>query len=175
MPEEVELVRRAVRREAEAFARLYELHLDEVFRYVYYKIGDTAEAEDLTEQVFLKAWESIDRFQWRGTPFRAWLLRLAHNLVVDRWRGRRETQSLNDVQSAPGPGPEGQAYKTLEVQELRQALRSLSAEQQQVIILRFVEDLSYQEIASIMGKSEGALRVIQHRALANLRKAMAGS
>ncbi len=89
MPTESELVALAVRRDAAAFGQLYELHLDSIYRYIYYRVGNAAEAEDLTEQVFLKAWEHIAAYDQRGLPFAAWLYRVAHNLVVDYRRTRR--------------------------------------------------------------------------------------
>src|SRR4051812_24008500 len=102
--EEQRLVSRATRRDAAAFGLLYESHLDRVYRYVYYRVGSTAEAEDLTEQVFLKAWEAIGRYEARGVPFIAWLYRLAHNLVIDHYRAKRPTMPLEDVPEAEEPG-----------------------------------------------------------------------
>src|SRR5439155_10717156 len=97
LDDEAYLVARAVERDAAAFGRLYEAYLDRIFRYVYFRVGSTSDAEDLTEQVFLKAWEAIDRYQPRGTPFTAWLYRLAHNLVIDYYRSRRPTTPLEEI------------------------------------------------------------------------------
>jgi len=176
LDEEAGLVARAVKRDAAAFGLLYESHLDRIFRYVYYRVGTSGEAEDLTEVVFLKAWEAIDRYQPRGVPFVAWLYRLAHNLVVDSYRARRVTVPLDDLTEAEEPGANviDAVEQQLDAEEVRVALRTLSQEHQQLIVLRFVEGLSHAEVALITGKSEGAMRVVQYRALQALAKALQG-
>ena len=137
---------------------------------------NAAEAEDLTEQVFLKAWEHIAAYDQRGLPFAAWLYRVAHNLVVDYHRTRRPTTSLTEPVAETlvdkGAGPEEQVERRLAAAEVAEALRTLNPEQQQIILLRFVQGLSHAEAASIMGKSEGALRVLQYRALGALNEAL---
>jgi RNA polymerase sigma-70 factor (ECF subfamily) len=172
--DEPRLVARAVKRDAAAFGILYETHLDRIFRYIYYRVGSNGEAEDLTEQVFLKAWEAIDRYESRGVPFVAWLYRLAHNLVIDQYRARRVTVPLEDVGEAEEPGLDvvDAVEDKLDAEEIRLALRKLSAEHQQLIVLRFVEGLSHAEVAQITGKSEGATRVVQYRALQALARAL---
>jgi RNA polymerase sigma-70 factor (ECF subfamily) len=174
--EERRLVARAVRRDAPAFGILYESYLDRIYRYVYYRVGTSGEAEDLTELVFLKAWEAINRYEPRGVPFIAWLYRLAHNLVVDHYRARRPTIPLEDVGEAEEP--EIDVVESIEAQldadEVRTALHTLSPEHQQLIALRFMEGLSHAEVAHITGKSEGATRVIQYRALQALARALRG-
>ncbi|MCL4499073.1 MAG: sigma-70 family RNA polymerase sigma factor [Chloroflexi bacterium] len=174
LTDEGSLVERAVRREADAFGQLYECHVDRIYRYVYYRVGSSSEAEDLTEQVFLKAWEAIDRYQHRGTPFAAWLYRLAHNLVVDHYRGKRITAPLEDVGESEEPSVDVslEVEESLEAEEVRAALSQLNPEHQQLLILRFIEGLSHAEAAEIIGKSEGAARVIQHRALQALARAL---
>jgi RNA polymerase sigma-70 factor (ECF subfamily) len=172
--EEQRLVSRASRRDSAAFGVLYESHLDRVYRYIYYRVGSTAEAEDLSEQVFLKAWEAIDRYESRGVPFVAWLYRLAHNLVIDHYRARRPTMPLEDVAEAEEPGANilDAVESQLDAEEVRLAVRKLSPEHQQLIVLRFVEGMSHAEVAQITGKTEGATRVVQYRALQSLAKAM---
>jgi RNA polymerase sigma-70 factor (ECF subfamily) len=174
--EEQRIVARATRRDSAAFGILYETHLDRVYRYVYYRVGSTTEAEDLTEQVFLKAWEAIDRYESRGVPFVAWLYRLAHNLVIDHYRARRPTMPLEDVGEAEEPGANilDTVESQLDAEQVREALRKLSPEHQQLIVLRFVEGMSHAEVAQITGKSEGATRVVQFRALQNLARVMQG-
>jgi RNA polymerase sigma-70 factor (ECF subfamily) len=170
------LVVRAVKRDAAAFGILYEHYLDRIFRYVYYRTGSTNESEDLTEQVFLKAWEAIDRYEARGVPFVAWLYRLAHNLVVDHYRSRRLTTSLEDVTEAEEPGIDvvESVEARLDAEEVRKAIQKLTPEHQQLIALRFVDGLSHAEVAQIIGKSEGATRVIQYRALQVLARVLQG-
>jgi RNA polymerase sigma-70 factor (ECF subfamily) len=160
-------VDRARHGDSDAFGKLYELHLDRIYRYVYYRVGSTSEAEDLTEHVFLKAWEAIGRYENRGLPFAAWLYRMAHNAVIDHYRSRRpstpidETFDLEDERQ----NPVASAEAIFDREELKVAIKRLNTDQQTVIVLRFVEGLSHAEVGKILGKSEGAVRVIQHRAL----------
>jgi RNA polymerase sigma-70 factor (ECF subfamily) len=172
--DEDRLIARAVKRDAAAFGILYERHLDRIFRYIYYRVGSNGEAEDLTEQVFLKAWEAIERYESRGVPFVAWLYRLAHNLVIDQYRSRRVTVALDDIGEAEEPGADivDAVEDKLDAEEVRLAMRKLNPEHQQLIVLRFVEGLSHAEVAQITGKSEGATRVVQYRALQALARAL---
>ncbi|MHB8377324.1 MAG: RNA polymerase sigma factor [Dehalococcoidia bacterium] len=168
------LVLRAIQRDEEAFAELYERHIVRVYRHIYYMVGNAAEAEDLASQTFLRAWEAIDRYQVRGAPFVSWLLRIAHNLGVSHLRSKRESSQLHDgiVDETMRRDPESVYQQTAEEELVREAILRLRDEQRQVIILRFIEDLDYREVAEIIGKSVAAIRVIQHRALNALRKQM---
>ena len=167
------LVRRAANGDAEAFGDLYMRYLDEIYRYVFYKVGNEKRAEDLTEQVFLKAWQAIEGYEQRGYPFSAWLYRIAHNAVVDHYRTEKDESPLDAIAftlADESLGPEETLMKKREVLRLLEALGQLSEEKQQLIILRFVENLSHARVAQILNKSEGACRVMQHRALARLSK-----
>ena len=168
------LVLRAIRRDQEAFGELYDRHVVRVYRHIYYMVGNAAEAEDLTAQAFLRAWEAIERYQVRGAPFVSWLLRIAHNLGVSYLRSKRESSELHDgiVDTKERRNPEWSYQQTAEEEMVREAIMRLREEQRQVIILRFIEDLDYREVAEIIGKSVAAIRVIQHRALNSLRKHM---
>ena len=168
------LVLRAIQRDEPAFAELYERHVVRVYRHIYYMVGNAAEAEDLTSQTFLRAWEAIDRYQVRGAPFVSWLLRIAHNLGVSHLRSKRESSQLHDgiVDETLRRDPESVYARTAEEELVREAILRLRDEQRQVIILRFIEDLDYREVSEIIGKSVAAIRVIQHRALNALRKQM---
>jgi RNA polymerase sigma-70 factor (ECF subfamily) len=173
-PAVVALVDRAVAtRDQAAFGALYDRFLDRVYRYLYYRTGSQAEAEDLTEQVFLKAWEAIDRFRWQGRPFLAWLYRLAHNVHIDHVRRRRHTISLNDeerpIELASETATAALAQR-LDAELLARAVRKLTPEQQQVIILKFMDGFENAQIAQIMDKREGAIRALQLRALLSLRR-----
>lgn len=170
--DERELVERAVHRDTEAFGELYDRHVVRVYRHIYYLVGNPAEAEDLTAQTFLQAWEAIERYQIRGAPFVSWLLRIAHNLAVSHLRSKREKAQLHDgiVDDGVRRDPEAVAERRADEERVRQAILRLRDEQRQVIILRFVEDLEYREVAEIIGKSVAAIRVIQHRALNALRR-----
>lgn len=172
MPTESELVQRSMRKDAAAFGQLYELHLDSIYRYIYYRVGNAAEAEDLTEQVFLKAWEHMGAYDDRGLPFAAWLYRMAHNLVIDYRRTRKIAEPLSELLVEKRPGPHETAELHMEMAEVAAALRTLSPDHQQIIILRFVQGCTHAEAAAIMGKSEGALRALQCRALTSLHEAL---
>ena len=164
------LVQRAIKHDHEAFAQLYDRFVDKIYKYIYYKIGSKTEAEDLTGQVFLKAWEAIGHYQWTERPFAAWLYRIAHNLIVDYFRTRRDTSSLDEIVSVEFPGTDIDdiVNQHLTSDTLRHALRHLTHDQQQVIILRFLDGYNTAEVAQIMGKQPGAVRTLQHRALAGL-------
>lgn len=168
------LVYRAIERDQDAFGELYDRHVVRVYRHIYYMVGNAAEAEDLTAQTFLRAWEAIERYQVRGAPFVSWLLRIAHNLGVSHLRSKRESSQLHDgiVDEKPRIDPESSYVQTAEEELVREAILRLRDEQRQVIVLRFIEDLDYKEVAEIIGKSVAAIRVIQHRALNSLRKQM---
>jgi len=168
------LVQQAIRHDSEAFAGLYDRHVVRVYRHIYYMINDQKEAEDLTAQTFLQAWEAIGRFQPRGAPFASWLLRIAHNLAVSNLRARKGDAELHEslIDEGLPRNPEAVAERQAEEERVRQAVLRLGDDQRQVIILRFVEELDYKEVAEILGKSVAAVRVIQHRALCALRKIM---
>jgi RNA polymerase sigma-70 factor (ECF subfamily) len=177
---EHDLVEHARNGDARAFGELYKIHLDAIFQYVSKRVGHTGEAEDLTQLVFLKAWKSLDRYQTRQVPFRAWLYRIAHNAVVDHFRTTRETVSLNEQAIPVGSSPEhaGLPEDAVISQEqsqerrdlLRRALSALRPPYQQVIALRFLSGLSYSETAEVLGRSIGNVRVMQFRALKALRQ-----
>ncbi len=168
------LVQQAIARDKEAFGALYDRHVVRVYRHIYYMVGNTAEAEDLTAQAFLQGWEAIERYEIRGAPFVSWLLRIAHNLGVSYLRSRKESMQLPETLEDHGRqrNPEEAIQQRLDGERVRDAILQLRDEQRRVIILRFVEDLDYQEVAEIVGKSVAAVRVIQHRALNALRKQM---
>ena len=172
--DDIPLVLRAIRRDQDAFGELYDRHVVRVYRHIYYMVGNAAEAEDLTAQTFLRAWEAIERYQVRGAPFVSWLLRIAHNLGVSYLRSKRDSSELHDgiVDTKERRDPEWSYQQTAEEELVREAILKLREEQRQVIILRFIEDLDYKEVAEIIGKSVAAIRVIQHRALNSLRKQM---
>jgi RNA polymerase sigma-70 factor (ECF subfamily) len=141
---------------------------------VFFKVGNTELAEDLTAEVFAKAWERIDRFQWRDLPFQHWLLRIARNIVVDHWRSnRRYTGSVADHDAVSEmESPEDTVARELEVSGLQRGLGQLPDDHREVLILRFIEGFSHAETAKVVGKSTVAVRQIQVRALRALRRVM---
>jgi RNA polymerase sigma-70 factor, ECF subfamily len=172
--EERRLVLLATGRDQAAFAELYDRHVVRVYRHIYYLVNDAREAEDLTAQTFLKAWEAIERYKERGAPFVAWLLRISHNLTISYLRSKRDHSELDEgfVDHKRDGNPEASLEQASDERSVRDAVLRLRDEQRQVIMLRFVEELDYQEVAAMIGKSVPAVRVIQHRALGNLRKLM---
>jgi len=166
------LIQRAISRDADAFGKLYDMYVDRVYRHLYYRVGNVADAEDLTQQVFLKAWQAIDRYKKTASPFVAWLMTISHNLVVDFYRARKDKAYLDAevVADDLASSPEQVAEAHFDQRQLRRAILQLHGEQQQVVLLRFVEGFRHAEIASLLGKSEGAIRVVLHRALARLRQ-----
>jgi len=166
------LIQRAISRDADAFGKLYDMYVDRVYRHIYYRAGNVADAEDLTQQVFLKAWQAIGRYKKTASPFLAWLMTISHNLVVDYYRTKKDKTYLDAEVTADDSAlsPERIAEAHFDQRQLRKAILQLRSDQQQVILLRFVEGFRHAEIASSLGKSEGAIRVTLHRALARLRQ-----
>ncbi|HYY89581.1 MAG TPA: sigma-70 family RNA polymerase sigma factor [Chloroflexota bacterium] len=175
-PEVVALVNRAVAtRDADAFGELYDRFVDRVYRYLYFRTGNHPEAEDLTEQVFLKAWEAIGRYRWQGRPFLAWLYRLAHNAHIDHVRSHKPTTSLSNDErplDLPSPAAEADLARSLDTEVLARAVAQLTPEQQQVIVMKFLDGCDNEQIALAMDKREGAIRALQMRALMSLRRVL---
>jgi len=172
--DEENLVRRAQQRDQKAFAQLYERYFDKIYRYVVLRIGNKTEAEDVTQQVFLNALQSISSFRWKGVPFSAWLFRIAHNQVVDylRKKTRQATESLDESLVISKSDPQLVVEQRLDIEQLMLATKQLTKAQQEVIALRFVSELSTAQVAKVMGKSEGAVKALQHSAIVALRKAL---
>lgn len=175
-PSIVRLVDRVVAsHDADAFGELYDRFVERVYRYLYFRTGSHPEAEDLTEQVFLKAWEAIGRYRWQGRPFLAWLYRLAHNAHIDQVRSSRPTTPLSADERTlelASHSASNEMARTLDAQVLADALCQLTPEQQQVIIMKFIEGLDNEQIAQTMDRREGAIRALQMRALMSLRRVL---
>jgi len=171
--DEESLVRRAQQQDQVAFTQLYEAHFDRIYRYVALKIGDRTEAEDMTQQVFLNALQSISSFKWKGIPFSAWLFRIAHNQVVDYLRRKKkQAVPLNESLLRSDSNPQLMAERNLDIEQLISATQRLTRAQREVISLRFAGELSVAEVAKIMGKSQGAVKALQHSAIVALRKTL---
>jgi RNA polymerase sigma-70 factor (ECF subfamily) len=172
--DEEQLIRRARQGDLAAVSDLYNLHVDRIYQYVRYRTGDDLTAEDITAEVFLRAIESLGTYQDQGAPFIAWLYRIAHARVVDYWRSsnRRQTAPLDDplLQDSLVETDEGIEKDFVQHRLLWSALRHLTDDQQNVIILRFVQGLSNAEIAQLLGKTEGAVKALQRRALEALAR-----
>src|SRR5512136_2793068 len=158
--DEVELVRRA-KTDPTAFGVLYERYVGKIYNYVYYRTGDYHEAEDLTARTFQRAMTHIAHYHERGVPFSAWLYRIAHNLVANwhRDHSRRQVIALDEIAlTSPRPNPETRMESQDEQRLLMHLIRHLTEERQQLLILKFVEQMSNREIADIMGRTEGAIK-----------------
>ena len=157
----------------DAFGMLYERYTERIFNYVYYRTGNVHDAEDLTARVFQRAMNHIHNYTDRGVPFSAWLYRIAHNLVANwhRDRSRRQEIPINDLPVLPAKGdhPETTLVRTEEQDALLRLIRRLPPERQNLLILKFVENMSNAEIGQIMGRSEGAVKSLYHRTLLALR------
>jgi len=170
---EEDVLTRAAQGDRDAFGLLYERYLDRIFNYVYYRTGNLHDAEDLTARVFQRAMNHIKNYTDRGVPFSAWLYRIAHNLVANwhRDRSRRQEIPINDVPVLPSKGdhPERNLVRSQEESTLLKLIRRLPPERQNLLILKFVENMSNAEIGKIMGRSEGAVKSLYHRTLLSLR------
>lgn len=164
------LVDQAIAGDREAFGELYERYVSRVHRYLLYLAQDVDAAQDLTEQTFLRALAAIHRYERRGVPFVAWLLRIAHNLYLNGRSAQRNSSPICDNQDGRRESPELLCEARARAEEVMQAVQALSRDQREVIILRFIEGLSYADTARILGKSVGAVRVAQYRALCALRQ-----
>ncbi len=155
-----------------AFGELYDTHVDAVYRYVLYRVREPSDAEDLTSEVFTRAFANIHRYRWQGKSFLAWLYTIARNAVTDRRRRERPTVDLDDAYGVAEEGPTAhdRAVRGEQVDALRGAVKHLTTEQQEVLVLRFVENMSSRQVAKVLGKNEGAIRALQFRALGRLRK-----
>lgn len=164
---ERKLIEAARQGDAHAFGGLYDLHAERVYRHIVYRVGNRPDAEDLTQQTFLKAWKAVPRYKVTDASFIAWLLKIAHNTVISYFRSRREHSPLEAL--PVDPAEESQPHDELERRYhqalVRRAMTRLKPEQQQVVALRYLEEMSYEDIACLLGKSEANLRVILHRAL----------
>lgn len=171
---ETTLVRLAKAGDTEAFASLYQVYLNAIYRYIYYRIDHVEDAQDLTEQVFLNAWEALPVYQDRGHPFSSWLYRIAQNMVVDYHHIKKESVIMGLTSPTKQVVNQGSLLKkiiqTQDTETLAQAISQLPDEQQQVIILRYIEGLNHGEVSQLLAKSEGACRMLQYRALATLNQ-----
>lgn len=169
--EDFHILQQAISGDAEAFACLFDLYVNRIYRYAYYLVGNHADAEDITQQAFINAWKAIGRFRPTDTPFVAWLITVTHNAAISFIRRRRPEVSLDfDLQANQNRAGVANAGSNTEISpDLREVVLGLKSDQQKVLLMRFVDELSYEEISAALGKSEGNIRVILHRALESLR------
>ncbi|MDI6820838.1 MAG: sigma-70 family RNA polymerase sigma factor [Patescibacteria group bacterium] len=172
MKEEIEIVKKAKNGDEKAFGKLYDEHMPRIYRFVLLRTGRKADAEDLTHQIFMNAWQNVNRYEFRGFPFSSWLYRIANNAVIDYYRTWKNNQPLETTAEevlTESPNFDEQLDQQLNLKIVKAAINDLEQNQQNVLIMKFVDDLSNKEIAEALEKSEGAIRVIQHRALKQLK------
>ncbi|MDX1600786.1 MAG: sigma-70 family RNA polymerase sigma factor [Anaerolineales bacterium] len=165
---EEQLVGQAVEGDQDAFGKLYDLYVDRIFRFIAYRVGNDPTAEDLTSEVFMKAWDALDDYEPTGAPFGAWLFRIARNTVIDHHRTKKEQVELEKVAPIledPQADPQGDVLGELELERLKAAMSQLTEAQQEVLTLKFIEGLSTRETAEVLGKKQGAIRALQMRGL----------
>jgi RNA polymerase sigma-70 factor (ECF subfamily) len=172
--DEARLLERAGEYDPVILGQIYDEYFGRIYAYIYHRIGDARVAEDLTADVFLRMLESVKAEKGWQTSLTGWLYRIAHNLVIDHYRrqSKRDGPSLDERLVAAAESTSLRMETLLSQEQLRTAIQTLTEEQQQVVVLKFVEDLSNAEVARILGKTEGAVKALQHRALVTLRRAL---
>ena len=171
------LVDRAQEGDREALEELYLIHFDRIYSYLHMSVGNRHDAEDLTTQTFLRMLESIGKFRWQSAPFSAWLFRIAHNLSMDHFRASRRWQPEEEVPEPAGAeerSAEDEAFQSIGRKSMLEMIEGLSDEQRQVLTLKFVFNFSNGDAATILDKTEGAVKSLQHRALVSLQKQLTG-
>ena len=172
---EIKLIENAVRGKASAFGLLYDHYQPKIYRFVLIKIGRREDAEDLTHQVFLNAWQNISNYKDLGFPFSSWLYRIARNQIIDRYRTKKQEVGLEIVDEeylSDFGMNEKNLEEKIQLERVMKAMKELKQDYQDVLIMRFVEDLSVKEVAATVEKSEGAVKLMQHRAVKELKKVL---
>jgi RNA polymerase sigma-70 factor (ECF subfamily) len=170
---EEKLIKDAIRGSSSSFGTLYDHYQPMIYRFILVKVASREEAEDITHQVFLSAWQNVRTYKHRGHPFSSWLYQIARNQVIDHYRSKKGDVSLEvldqEIFIAPASVNADLAMK-LDIEKVRSAINQLKQDYQDVIIMRFIEDISLKETAAAMDRSEGAIKLIQHRAIKELQK-----
>ncbi|PIR05030.1 MAG: hypothetical protein COV57_01355 [Candidatus Liptonbacteria bacterium CG11_big_fil_rev_8_21_14_0_20_35_14] len=168
---EHKLIQQAKQGESSAFGVLYDNYHEKIFRFVYFKVSHKEEAEDLTHQVFLNAWKNIRNYKDQNLPFSSWLYRIAKNKVIDYYRLKKNNTSLDSIKDSlhDDYNIELATEEILNLENIRNAIKELNEDQQDVLIMRFIEDLPIKEVATSLGKTESAVKLIQLRAIKKLK------
>lgn len=175
-PNEGALIQASIDGDGSAFETLYVRYMDAIYRYIFFRVGDELQAEDLTEETFVRAWEALPKYQHRKYPFSSWLYRIAHNLVIDHYRRKKPVPISNGLMRTYSNHNESLDHivdRKHEIQLLVKAVGQLNELEREIVLLRFVEGLSHKEIAAMVGKSQSSCRVTLHRALKALRSILA--
>ena len=171
-----ELVVRAKAGDQGALTAIYERYSAAIYRYIYFRVGEVELAEDLQAEVFLRMLQGIHRYEDRGWPISAWLYRIAHDRTIDTIRRRRSRQHVPlEIWNGTCEGPDGAVEVRLDHEELKCMLEELTDDQRQVILLRFMADMSVQEVARTLGRTEGSVKALQHRGIQSLARRYSAS
>jgi RNA polymerase sigma-70 factor (ECF subfamily) len=172
VPNEENVVRKAIEGSQLAFTQLYNEHFDRIYRYIYFRVDSQAEAEDLAQEVFIKALRAINSYKWRDVHFASWLFRIARNQIIDHYRkqSKRKSAPLEEATTVSVEDPVAITEEKIEIEELMSTLVKLPAAQQEVILLRFIAGLQINEVAKSLGKREGTVKALQFHAIESLRK-----
>ena len=173
-PKIITLVEIAASGNFEAFAKLYHIYVEQIYRYVFYQVKDKMTAEDITADVFVKALDKIQSCKGKESTFSSWLYRIAYNVTIDNFRNARKNLPIDLEMVSNLDDPKQEIRRNLERQELFEAISKLPKNQRRFIILKFIEGMDNREVGQIMGKSQVALRLLQLRAIAALRKEITG-
>jgi RNA polymerase sigma-70 factor (ECF subfamily) len=173
-----QLIEKAQNGDADSFGLIYEQYAEIIFRFTYSQLSNYQDAEDLTEEIFLRIWRSLPTYQQKGVPFVAYIFRIARNALIDHYRqaahSRNQVPFEEELVGHAVFEPEQQAALNTDQMEIRAHLQELREDYRNVLILRFFSGLTTEETAEALGKSPGAVRVLQHRALASLKKLVTG-
>ncbi|MQC26298.1 MAG: sigma-70 family RNA polymerase sigma factor [Chloroflexi bacterium] len=173
--DEKQLLQNAINGDQQAFASIYDTYVDEIYRFIYFRVEDQPTAEDITSTVFLRAWENLGGFEIRKAPFKAWIYHIARNAVIDHYRASKSNTSLEAIHNVADAGATSvtQPVETLvEGEKLAKLLPELTEDQRNVLVLKFVQGYSKKEVADALGKRQGAIRALQMRALQALAQLM---
>jgi len=170
---EKQYIQEAKKGNKEAFGSLYDHYLPQIYRFILFKVNGKDEAEDLTHEVFLSAWKNMPSYRMKGFPFSSWLYQIARNAVIDSYRTNRhhvqiEMVDENNLQTIPSSQDE--VNTILEMEKARKCISQLRTDYQDLIVMRFIEEMPNDEIAAALNKSEGAVRLMQHRAIKELKE-----
>ena len=172
---EQEIIKKAVKGVSSAFASLYDHYQPMIYRFVAIKVGRREDAEDITHQVFMSAWQNVSKYKYQGHPFSSWLYQIARNQVIDHYRAKKQETSIEQIDPEyfvlPATAQFDLATK-LDFEKVRSGIAQLKPEYQDIIIMRFVEDLPLKDVATAIGKTEGAVKLMQHRAVKELKRVM---
>lgn len=172
---EIKNIENAIKGEASAFGLLYDKYQPQIYRFIYLKVGHREEAEDLCHQVFLNAWQNIERYEFKGFPFSTWLYSIARNKIIDYYRIKKNFLDINNYEIEENGKTNAEIIDfKINIENVKTAILNIPQIEQDVIIMRFVEDMQPKEIAAILNKSEVSVRQIQHKAIKKLKEILNG-